>query len=106
MLEDIARIDTFIGDLDREAFIRDDKSVFAVCYAFVRLGQAVERVPPETTVAHPEIEWREIRHFRNFMIHVYLMVDPARLYDTARQDLPALAEKLTDLLGSDSEPKP
>lgn len=100
MIEDIARIESFIGTLDRDAFINDQKSVFAVCYAFVRLGQAVEHIPDEAVDAHPEIEWRSIRHFRNFMVHVYLMVDPARLFDTAKTDLPPLAAKLKALLDS------
>ena len=33
MLEDIARIHTFIGSLDDSEFARDEKCVFAVCYA-------------------------------------------------------------------------
>lgn len=100
MIEDIARIRTFIGVLDRDAFVRDEKTVFAVCYAFVRLGEAVAHVPPEVIVAHPEIEWRDVRHFRNFMIHVYIAVDPARLFDTAKGDLCALSLKLECLLDS------
>jgi uncharacterized protein with HEPN domain len=98
MLEDIERIGAFIGTLDRESFSRDDKTVFAVCYGFVRLGEAARHIPAEIVDAHPEIEWREIRHFRNFMIHVYLSVDPGRLYDTAKADLPGLAIRLERLL--------
>lgn len=100
MLADIERIQTFIGTLDREAFCRDEKTVFAVCYAFVRLGEAVGHIPSEVAAANPAIEWRNIRHFRNFMIHVYLAVDPGRLYDTAGTDLPALAAKLRTMITS------
>jgi len=99
MLEDIERIGRFIGSLDRDRFINDEKAVFAVCYAFVRLGEAVQHIPTDVTSAHPEIEWGDIRHFRNFMIHVYLAVDPARLFDTAKTDLPPLAAKLRQLAG-------
>ena len=37
MLEDIARIRVFIGEMDRDTFIRDDKTAFAVSYAFACL---------------------------------------------------------------------
>ncbi len=100
MVEDIDRIMTFVRGIDRDAFLSDEKTMFAVCYAFVRLGEAVFHVPPEVVDAHPEIEWGKIRHFRNFMIHVYFAVDPARLYDTAHQSLPALRPKLQALMDS------
>lgn len=99
MIEDIDRISSFIGGRTREEFIADEQAVFAVCYAFVRLGEAVFHVPQEVAAAHPEIEWGDIRHFRNFMIHVYHAVDPARLYDTAAQSLPPLRPKLAAMLG-------
>jgi uncharacterized protein with HEPN domain len=91
------------GGLDKDAFVNDEKTVFAVCYAFVRLGQAVAQMPSAVTGAHPDVEWGDIRHFRNFMIHVYLSVDPARLYETAKGDLPALAAKLRAVLRGGSK---
>lgn len=99
MIEDIDRIARFIGDKTREDFVADEQAVFAVCYSFVRVGEAVHHVPEEVIAAHPEIEWRDIRHFRNFMIHVYHAVDPARLHDTATVSLPQLRPKLAALLG-------
>lgn len=98
MLEDIERIQRFIASLDRDAFMSDEQVVYAVCSAFVRLGEAVGYIPDEIREAHPEIEWRQIRQFRNFMIHVYEQVDPAHLYETAKTDLPALEQKLHSLL--------
>ncbi|MCL4741496.1 MAG: DUF86 domain-containing protein [Phycisphaerales bacterium] len=98
-IEDAERILRFIGDLDRDSFRADEQVVFAVCYAFVRLGEAVSHVPESVRDANPRVEWGEIRHFRNFMIHVYPAVDPGRLYDTAHADLPPLIEKLRGLLG-------
>lgn len=98
MLEDIERIHRFIAEMDRDTFIANEQVVYAVCYAFVRLGEAVGYIPDEIREAHPEIEWRQIRQFRNFMIHVYEQVDPAHLYDTAKTDLPALEQKLQSLL--------
>ena len=103
MIEDIERIRAFIGSMNRDTFAGDEKTVFAVCYAFVRLGEAVAHIPSEVIEAHPEIEWREVRHFRNFMIHVYIAVDPVRLYDTARADLPLLAPKLRAIISKHTE---
>jgi uncharacterized protein with HEPN domain len=98
MIDDIGRIRAFIGPMTRDEFIADERTVFAVCYAFVRLGEAVSRLPEEVRVRHPGVEWREVRQFRNFMIHVYHGVDPARLYDTAATYIEPLAEKLRRVL--------
>ena len=80
--------------------MKDEKTVFAVCYAFVRLGEAAGRIPENFQKSHPEIEWREIRHFRSFMIHVYMAVDPLRVLETAKTDLPTLRARLGIILGS------
>lgn len=103
MVEDIVRARAFIQGHTRESFVSDEKTVFAICYAFVRLGEAVPHVPDDIRAAHPEIEWRDVRQFRNFMIHVYLAVDPARLYDTAVHDLPRLEEQLRAVLNDQRE---
>ena len=97
MLEDIDRIASFIGGLSRDEFIRDERAIFAVSYAFVRLGEAARHIPQDVVDANPSIEWREIRQFRNFMVHVYQAVDPARLHDTALTSLPPLRERLQRL---------
>jgi uncharacterized protein with HEPN domain len=103
MLDDIARIRAFIGTLDREAFIRDDKTAFAVSYAFVRLGEGVGHVPEDVRTAHPQVAWKNVRHYRNFMIHVYQAVDPGRVFDTAKDDLDPLEAGLRALLKRETQ---
>lgn len=100
MIEDIRRVESFITGMDRAAFARDERTVFAVAYAFVRLGEAVGSVPDDVKAAHPTVPWGDIRHFRNFMIHVYHAVDPIRLYDTALADLPGLADLLAQVIAT------
>ena len=75
MLDDIARIRVFIGPLDRDAFIRDDKTAFAVSYAFVRLGEATAHIPEAKLATHPEIPWVKVRSTRNIIVHVYFGID-------------------------------
>ena len=98
MLEDIARIRVFIGEMDRDTFIRDDKTAFAVSYAFVRLGEGAGHVPEDIKKANPQVQWKNVRHYRNFMIHVYQAVDPGRVYDTVKDDLNALETGLEELV--------
>lgn len=98
MIEDIDRIGGFIAGRSREEFLADEQAIFAVSYAFVRLGEAVHHIPREVCERHPQVEWGDIKHFRNFMIHVYHAVDPGRLFDTVEISLPPLREKLVAML--------
>ncbi len=98
MVDDIDRIYRFIEDCPRDQLASREEKLFAVCYAFVRLGEAVSHVPPAVQESHPEVEWGDIKHFRNFMVHVYPAVDPVRLYDTAKDNLPPLRAKLVAIL--------
>ena len=100
MIEDIDRVLSFIDGRTRDEFKADEESVFAVSYAFVRLGEAVVHVPVALRESHPEIEWGDIRQFRNFVTHVYVAVDAGRLHDTAVQFLPDLRAKLARVLSS------
>jgi len=65
-----------------------------VCYAFVRLGEVSGQVPEDVRTRHPEVPWRTVRQYRNFMVHVYRHVDAKRVFKTVRDDVPALLEAL------------
>jgi uncharacterized protein with HEPN domain len=104
MIEDIDRIQSFIGDMSKDDFVRDERTVFAVCYAFVRIGQAVLQLPESFRDRYPNVPWKEARHFRNFMVHVYMAVDPARLHDTAVSDLGRMRAALSGILASNGTP--
>ena len=58
------------------------------------IGEAAKHLPPEITVAHPEIAWPQIRGFRNILVHHYFGVDVATVRDVIQTHLPALATAL------------
>jgi uncharacterized protein with HEPN domain len=101
MIEDAEKAQRFIGAMSEREFKDDERTIFAVCYCFVRLGEAASKIPDEVKLRHPHVEWREMRHFRNFMVHVYLSVDPGKLYETAKTDLPRLVESLRGISSGD-----
>lgn len=94
MIESIDHINMFLRDMEKSEFLEDLRSIYAVRAAFLTLGEASSVIPAAIRDQFPEIEWRQIKDFRNFLVHVYDQVDPARLYDTAIHLLPPLREKL------------
>src|SRR5699024_1850594 len=58
------------------------------------VGEAVTHLPEEITSAHPEIEWTQIRGFRNILVHQYFGVDVEIVRDVVQTHLPPLADAL------------
>ncbi|WP_277050291.1 HepT-like ribonuclease domain-containing protein [Ruania albidiflava] len=58
------------------------------------VGEAVTHLPEEITRAHPEIEWTQIRGFRNILAHQYFGVDVEVVRDVVQIHLPPLADAL------------
>lgn len=70
--------------------------------ALVRLievvGEAASRVSDQAQSQYPAIPWRQAAGMRNRLIHGYDAVDMKVLWDTIREDLPALISILEGIL--------
>lgn len=100
MLESTEAAIGFVGEMSLDDFLGDPKTVDAVRAAFITLGEAAGHIPDRLRQSFPDIPWREMRHFRNFMVHVYPQVDPTHLYRTVKGDLPSLRDQLHSVLES------
>ncbi len=74
LLTNIEAIERFTAD-GRDAFLADDKTQYAVIRAYELVGEVVKRLPPELLEPYPEVEWKQIAGFRDFLIHRYDEVD-------------------------------
>lgn len=93
-LQDIAdaahAIQTYVADLAIEDFMTDRMRQSAVIREFEVIGEAVGRLPDSLKALHPDIAWREIKDFRNLLIHAYFGVDLTIVWNTIQQELPSL----------------
>jgi uncharacterized protein with HEPN domain len=64
------------------------------------IGEAVRRLPPELTAAHPEIPWAAMRGMRNHIVHGYDTIDLELVWKVGRDELPPLAPALEAILGA------
>jgi uncharacterized protein with HEPN domain len=71
MLSNAKRAIQFAEGADFDAFMKDEKSVYAVIRAIEIIGEASQKIPSEVRDKHPEIPWREISTMRNKLIHEY-----------------------------------
>lgn len=98
ILESIARIKAYTGDLDFESFAWDERTVDAVLRHFGVIGEAANHVPEPIRSAHPEIPWDAMRAMRNFVIHEYFGVSKAIVWKTLTDELPPLENALQSML--------
>jgi uncharacterized protein with HEPN domain len=60
----------------------------------------VGKLPDPLKQSRPEIQWQDIKDFRNLLIHEYFGVDFEIVWNIIRDDLPGLIKAADDLLQS------
>lgn len=80
----------------KRRFLADKMVQSAIERQFEILGEAARRLSPQIRDAHPQVPWRSIVGFRNFLSHGYDSVVPDRVWETIggtlKGTLPALRE--------------
>jgi len=71
ILEAAERALAYVQGLTYEQFAADARTVDAVSYAIVLIGEAAKAVPEAVMAAAPEIPWADIRGMRNKVAHEY-----------------------------------
>ena len=80
LLEDMVlasqKITTYTKEQTFESFVSNALIVDAVVRNFEILGEAASKMPQAFTTKHPQIPWRQIKDYRNRLIHEYFGIDP------------------------------
>ena len=88
------RIDSYTRGMSYEEFAADEKTVSAVIFNFLVIGEAVKHLPPTLTANHPEIPWRQIAGMRDKLTHAYFSIDNELVWKTVTAVLPQFRAKI------------
>jgi len=94
-----AKVQRYIAGVDRETFLRDEKTVDAVVRNLEVIGEATKQLPAELRGKAPEVEWQKVAGLRDVLIHAYFGVDVSIVWEIATAKLPALERAVRRLLG-------
>ena len=95
--ECIQRIERYTAS-GQAAFQTDTQIQDAVLRNLHTLTESTQRISDSLKAAHPEVAWREIAQFRNVVVHNYLGIDLARVWDIVQNDLPSLRRSVAAML--------
>jgi uncharacterized protein with HEPN domain len=108
LLRDILReaefLATHAGRTTCEAFLHDE----VLKRAFVRsaeiIGEATKKVPQETKLQYPALDWKKMAGMRDRLIHDYGGVDYQIVWDVAATKAADLAARLRPIFEAGSQP--
>jgi uncharacterized protein with HEPN domain len=81
----------------RDAFMRDAKTQKAVIRSYEVVGEICKRLPDAVREDNPQIDWRKLITFRDFLAHNYDLIGLRYVWE-AVEDLPHLRAEFEALL--------
>lgn len=97
ILDAISRIEEYVQAISYEDFMDNHLIQDGVIRQIEIIGEATKRLSREIRKGHPDIPWKDIAGMRDKLIHDYLGVDLAAVWDTAKKDIPALKNRLGNI---------
>jgi uncharacterized protein with HEPN domain len=98
ILDAISAIESFVADMDIDAWRQDRKTIDAVIRNLEVIGEASGQVPKEVQEQYPDVPWIQMRGLRNVLVHEYFGVDTDVLWQTLQEDLPGLKKLLEKMV--------
>lgn len=83
-----------------EDLLQNDRLSRAVCRSLEIIGEACNKISPDTKALYPHIAWREMSDLRNRIIHHYFGIDYDIVWDTIKTDIPILQEQLNQVINN------
>lgn len=98
VLDRIAKIKRYIEGYDYESFCDDEKTSDAVIRNIEVIGEAIRHIPDDLRQKHPTIPWKLIAGMRDKLIHDYLGVDLAYVWNVASLRIDELESDINRVL--------
>jgi uncharacterized protein with HEPN domain len=94
----IDAVGSFTFGITKEEFLKSDEKQSAVFRKLEIIGEAAKNIGGGLKKEHPEIPWPEIGGLRNRLIHEYFGINPNKVWQTIKNDLPKLKFQIQKII--------
>lgn len=98
--ERCTRIIDYTSGFTRDQVFTDPMRFDGVLHNFHVIGEAVKALPETVRRKNPDIPWKDIAGMRDFIAHVYFMLDLDILWQGIQKDVPHLRERVREILAN------
>ena len=95
---DLAFILAHTDGLSKDQLEKDEVLVDSVMFRLIQISENSDKLTDAFKQRHSEIPWRAMKGLRNRIVHEYGNVNLSVVYDTVRNDIPALLLALQEIL--------
>ena len=97
ILESMALIEEWVAE-GHDRFVTDVRTRQAIIRTLHEITESVNRLEPLVSDRYLDVPWREVRGFRNVIVHDYLGLKLARVWEIVTVYLPALKSHIERML--------
>ena|SRR3989344_4513486 len=94
ILDAISTIDQFTKNIEFEGFVENKLLQDGVVRELEIIGEASKKLSSDFKDSHSELPWQDIARMRDKLIHEYFGVDLVVVWETVKQDLPNLKQRI------------
>ncbi|HWF43529.1 MAG TPA: HepT-like ribonuclease domain-containing protein [Candidatus Kapabacteria bacterium] len=99
ILDAAADIRKFLGSNPSEDIFGEDHLLrSAVLLQLLIIGEAAARISKELRERNINVNWDDLRYFRNFIVHEYFLVDWSIVWETATFEIPELVPEIVEVI--------
>ena len=93
ILDSIQKVEEFVKETSKEDFLNNQMMQSATILQLALIGEEANKIGKETK-SKIDLAWKEIIGFRNMAFHEYMNLELNIVWDTIKNDIPELKEKL------------
>lgn len=90
-------IESFIGDMDFDAF-SSDKKTRAVVREIEVIGEAAKNIPKAIRDKHKELPWQDMAKMRDKISHVYFGINYEIVWKVVKERLPEIKTSIANMM--------